>query len=72
MTEPEGSPAPEDTTEFVRQAGRAPRGLVAELMSWMAHNKKWWLLPIVLTMLLGGALIMLSGSSLSAILYTVF
>jgi drug/metabolite transporter superfamily protein YnfA len=47
-------------------------GFFRELWGFMRQNKKWWLLPIVLVLLLLGALIMLSGSVLAPFIYTLF
>ena len=40
-------------------------GLIKELLLMLKHNKKWWLTPIILALLLFGALIIM-GSSLYA------
>ncbi|MGQ0733447.1 MAG: DUF5989 family protein [Acidobacteriota bacterium] len=47
-------------------------GLVAELWGFMRENKKWWLTPLVLTMLLLGGLIILGGSGAAPFIYTLF
>lgn len=36
-------------------------GLAVEFVEFLMHNKKWWLLPIVLVLLALGALIFLGG-----------
>ena len=47
-------------------------GLVGELWSFLKHNKKWWLLPL-LTILVGfGALIVLSGTAAGPFIYSLF
>ena len=47
--------------------------LVRELWAFMRVRKKWWLLPIVLVMLLVGALLVFSqGSALAPFIYTIF
>ena len=38
----------------------------------MVANKKWWLAPIVLAVLLIGALVVLSGSAAAPFIYTLF
>ena len=44
-----------------------------ELFAYMGARKKWWLLPILLTLLvLGGLLILAKGSALAPFVYTVF
>jgi hypothetical protein len=46
--------------------------LLSEFLSFLAHNKKWWMLPIVLVLLLLGLLILLSGSAGAPFIYTLF
>jgi hypothetical protein len=48
------------------------QGLVREFWAFLCENKKWWLLPIILTVLLLGALVMLSGSAAAPFIYTMF
>jgi hypothetical protein len=47
-------------------------GLVGELVGFMAHNKKWWLTPIVLMLLLLGVLIVVGGTGAAPFIYTLF
>ena len=47
-------------------------GLVKELGLMLMHNKKWWMTPIILALLLFGALIILGGSSYAPFIYTLF
>lgn len=47
--------------------------LLKEFWDFLKTRKKWWLTPIVLVMLLLGALIVFSqGSALSPFIYTLF
>jgi len=47
--------------------------LVDELWAFMRVRKKWWLGPIVLVLVLFGALVVLSqGSALAPFVYTLF
>jgi len=59
------------STEFAQQADEAPPGLVAEFWDFLIHNKKWWLTPIILILLLFGALV-ISGGSVAPFIYTLF
>jgi len=44
-----------------------------DLWEFMKVRKKFWLLPIILTLLLFGALILLtSGSAIAPFIYTIF
>jgi hypothetical protein len=47
--------------------------LLADLWAFMRERKKFWLAPIILVMILLGALIVFAqGSSLAPFLYTIF
>jgi hypothetical protein len=48
------------------------RGLLGEFLDFLAHNKKWWLLPIVSILLLLGVLIFLSTTAAAPFIYTLF
>jgi lipopolysaccharide transport system permease protein len=41
-------------------------------MLMLMHNKKWWLTPIILVLLLFGALIILGSSTYAPFIYTLF
>jgi len=44
-----------------------------DLLGFLKERKKYWLLPIILTLLLFGALIVLtSGSAIAPFIYTLF
>jgi hypothetical protein len=55
---------------FAAEAGGKPRGALGELVDFLRHNKKWWLTPIVLMLLLVGALVILSGTAAAPFIYT--
>jgi hypothetical protein len=47
--------------------------IIAEFWDFLKVRKKWWLAPIVLVLLLLGALIVLSeGSAVAPFIYTIF
>jgi hypothetical protein len=51
----------------------AQSGVMRELWSFMKVRKKWWLLPIILVMLVVGALLVFAqGSVLAPFIYTIF
>ena len=51
----------------------AGSGLISELWAFMRVRKKWWLGPIILVMLLVGALLVVAqGSALAPFIYTIF
>jgi len=47
---------------LVRTTGRR-FGIAGELISFFIHNKRWWILPTVIVILLLGVLILLGQSS---------
>ena len=57
---------------FAEQASEARPGLIAELWEFLATNKKWWLTPILVVLLLVGSLILLSGTAAAPFIYTLF
>ena len=47
-------------------------GLLEELWKMLMENKKYWMIPIILTLLLFGFLVILGGSSSAPFIYTLF
>jgi hypothetical protein len=46
---------------------------ISDLWGFLKERKKWWLLPMVIVLLLFGALIVLtSGSAIAPFIYTLF
>lgn len=58
--------------DFSKQAEEAPEGFIAEFWDFLIHNKRWWLTPIILVMLLVGALLLLNSTAVAPFIYTVF
>lgn len=57
---------------FVRVASRR-FGIAGELLSFFWRNKRWWVLPMVIVLLLMGVLLILAQSSVIApFIYTLF
>ncbi|MEB3240115.1 MAG: DUF5989 family protein [Cyanobacteriota bacterium] len=47
--------------------------LLADLWGFLMERRKFWLLPLILTLVLLGALVVLShGSALAPFIYTLF
>lgn len=47
-------------------------GLIGEFLEFIVHNKKWWMIPILVVLLAMGALIFLSSTSAAPFIYTLF
>lgn len=58
--------------DFQDQANQKPPGLVAEFLQFLVHEKKWWLIPIALVLLLMGLLVVLGGTGAAPFIYTLF
>jgi len=65
-------PAAPTAAEFADQAGRPAQGFVRELWDFLRSNKKWWLAPIIVVLVVLGALIMLGGTAAAPFIYTLF
>jgi hypothetical protein len=58
---------------FEDELGRGKRpGLVSEFWVFLKENKKWWLLPILVVILVLGLLVFLGGSGAAPFVYTLF
>lgn len=65
-------PPTDEAAQFAAEANRPQPGLLAEFWDFLVHNKKWWLTPIILVLLLVGTLIMLSGTAAAPFIYTLW
>jgi hypothetical protein len=61
-----------DKDTFSKQAGERRRGPVAEFFQFVLHNKKWWLTPIIVVLVLVGVLAVLGGSGVAPFIYSLF
>jgi hypothetical protein len=66
MSEPDQSDF-EKTAKEQREAG-----FFSEFLGFLRQNKKWWLVPILILLLLFGLLVLLSGTGLAPFIYTLF
>jgi hypothetical protein len=62
----------EERREFQTEAAKGRSGLLGEFLAFLLHTKKWWMLPIVVVLLLFGALVLLSGTAVAPFIYTLF
>ena len=58
--------------DFASQAEQTRPGLLAELWEFLRHNKKWWLTPIILVLLLVGVFLFLAATGGAPFIYTLF
>lgn len=69
-------PANENTANerdsFAQAADEAEPGLIREFIDFLVHNKKWWMLPIVLVLLLMALIIIGAQTGAAPFLYTTW
>jgi hypothetical protein len=61
-----------DVREFVKGAALGRDSLLTEFLAYLGQNKKWWLTPIIVVLLLVGVLIALGGTAAAPFIYTLF
>jgi hypothetical protein len=63
----------EPKDDFTRAAsGSDHSGLLSELWYFVRRNRKWWLIPFLVPLLLLGALMILAGTGAAPFIYTLF
>jgi hypothetical protein len=68
MTQKENNEA----SKFVAESQASRIGLAREVWDFVRHNKKWWLIPILIVVLLVGLLVVLGGSGAAPFIYVLF
>jgi hypothetical protein len=61
-----------DPTSFRAQANQKQQGAFAAFIAFVFQNKKWWLTPIIVILVLVSALILLGGSGVAPFIYSLF
>jgi hypothetical protein len=59
-------------TDFEAQANAARSGVIGEFVDFLRYNKKWWLTPIIVILLLVGVMVVLLGTPAGPFIYTLF
>jgi len=68
-------PGGDGPSEFEGRAQRAAgssAGPIREFWYFLSRTGKWWMLPIILSLLTAGALLVLSSTALAPLIYTIF
>jgi len=58
--------------EFRQQAEAKSGGMLADFLYFLGHTKKWWLTPVIISLLLMGVLVVLAGTGAAPFIYTLF
>ena len=69
---PNESHTNQGAVDFAAAAEASQPGFFREFWDFLAHNKKWWLTPIVVVLLLVGGLAVLGSSGAAPFIYTLF
>ncbi len=66
--------SPHDTPpeSFADEADREPIGLAREFVEFLRDNKKWWLTPLILSLLFLGLIMVLAAGGAAPFIYTLF
>jgi hypothetical protein len=67
---PKAAPA-KRIDEFTDLANQRSAGLLGELKSMIMQNKKWWLIPILVTLLVLSLIVFLGGTGAAPFIYTL-
>jgi hypothetical protein len=58
--------------DFAAKAAEDRIGIAREFWDFLKENKKWWLAPIIISILGLSALVMLGGTAAAPFIYTLF
>ena len=58
--------------ELAKLADQRAPGLMREFFDFLRTNKKWWLTPIILSLLLVALLVILGSTAAAPFIYTLF
>lgn len=58
--------------DFQNLAQQKRSGIGSEVFGFLREHKKWWLTPIVIAVLVLGALVILGGTAAGPFIYTLF
>ena len=71
MSDKDTNKRPEQN-EFAAASEEQNAGIISEFIYFLKTNKKYWMIPLLVTLLGLGALIILGGTSAAPFIYTLF
>ena len=66
------NPHSDNGDDFAQEAQSGQESFLREFVEFLAHNKKWWITPIIIVLGLVGVLVMLGGTAVAPFIYTLF
>ena len=61
-----------DARSFASEAEQKSPGMLSEFWGLLKTHKKWWLAPIIVVLLIVGGLVLLFGTPVAPLIYTLF
>ena len=62
----------DESKNFEDLARQKRNSIISEFWQFLKYNKKWWLLPIILVLLIMGVLVLLGGTAIAPFIYPLF
>lgn len=61
-----------ESTSFAKKSAEKPSSLAREYFVFLRSTGKWWMLPLLVLLLVGGALMVLGSTSAAPFIYAIF
>jgi membrane glycosyltransferase len=68
----ETRPGTDQADEIARQAEETQHGILREMVDLLRYNRKWWLAPIIVGLLLASVFIVLGSTAVGPFIYALF
>lgn len=65
-------PPVQEPDDFTSQSKQPAPGFVAEFIDFLKTNKKWWLTPIIIALVLLSGLLILAATGAAPLIYPLF
>ena len=62
----------DERSQFAEEAEQHDIGFLREFLFFLRENKKWWLIPLIGSLLLIGLISLLTASGAAPFIYTLF
>ena len=69
MSTDDEAPAPVPVDD---RPGAEPRGALAELREFLAENKAWWIVPVVIMAIVAVGIVVVATTDVAPYIYTFF
>jgi hypothetical protein len=64
--------ADNEQRDFLAQSTEKRTSFIGDFGAFLKQNKKWWLIPIVVSVVVLGLLVILGGTGVAPFIYTLF